>query len=231
MTEPRFHIVGHNLCPYVQRVVIVLDELQLPYERTDIDLNAKPDWLKPLSPTGKVPVLIVDGKTALFESQVIVEYLNDISSANLFSADPLARARERSWIAYGEQMLAVVAEVIYRAETTDQLTDALGRLAAMLDVLETQVQGSPFFRGPSFGMIDAVYATVFRFLPLLADLGLPSGKHDRLAEWQGALWNRPSVSRAVSAEFDSLLREFVAEKPSHAGRSLRSTPAVKRGAA
>jgi len=89
-------LISHKLCPYVQRAAITLEELNIDYKRIDIDLNNKPDWFKKLSPTGKVPLLVIDDDTVLFESAVIAEYIND-SATNaentLLSSNPLAKAK------------------------------------------------------------------------------------------------------------------------------------------
>ena len=62
----RIELISNLLCPYTQRAAIQLTEKGLPYERTYIDLAAKPAWFAPLSPLGKVPVLRV-GDEALFD--------------------------------------------------------------------------------------------------------------------------------------------------------------------
>ena len=64
-------LISHKLCPYVQRAVIALEELGIEYKRIDIDLANLPDWFKRLSPLGKVPLLLIDDETVLFESAVI----------------------------------------------------------------------------------------------------------------------------------------------------------------
>ena len=72
-------LISHKLCPYVQRAVIALTEKGVAFERIDIDLANKPEWFKAVSPLGKTPVLLV-GDTAIFESAVILEYLEDTQS-------------------------------------------------------------------------------------------------------------------------------------------------------
>src|ERR687887_2077602 len=88
---PTLKLVSHKLCPYVQRAVIALTEKNVPFERIDVDLADKPDWFKAVSPLGKTPVLIV-GDTAIFESAVILEYLEETQAMPLHPADPLVRA-------------------------------------------------------------------------------------------------------------------------------------------
>ena len=53
---PTFKLISHDLCPYVQRARIVLEEKAVPHELEFIDLAGKPDWFLAVSPLGKVPV-------------------------------------------------------------------------------------------------------------------------------------------------------------------------------
>ncbi len=114
-------LISHKLCPYVQRAVIALAEKGVPFERVDIDLANKPIgfWLSP----GKTPVLQVGGK-AIFESAVILEYLEETQTKPLHPADPLARAEHRAWIEFGSTVLNDIAgfyaapdEATFRART------------------------------------------------------------------------------------------------------------------
>jgi glutathione S-transferase len=84
-------LISHKLCPYVQRAVIALTEKGASFERVDIDLANKPDWFLGISPLGKTPVLQV-GDSAIFESAVILEYLEETQPKPLHPADALHRA-------------------------------------------------------------------------------------------------------------------------------------------
>src|SRR6476659_8494799 len=103
-------LISHNLCPYVQRAVIALNEKGVAFERIDIDLANKPDWFLKISPLGKVPVLVVTtdiGEVALFESNVICEYIEDTQAgAKLHPRDPLERAQHRAWMEFGSAILS-----------------------------------------------------------------------------------------------------------------------------
>src|SRR5258705_10198744 len=87
----RLKLISHKLCPYVQRAVIALSEKGVAFERVDIDLANKPDWFLAISPLGKTPVLQV-GDAAIFESAVILEYLEETQLRPLHPADALMRA-------------------------------------------------------------------------------------------------------------------------------------------
>src|SRR5215475_10067682 len=152
-------LISHKLCPYVQRAVIALAEKSVPFERIDIDLVNKPDWFKAMSPLGKTPVLNVDG-TAIFESAVILEYLEETQSNPLHPADPLERAEHRAWIEFGSAVLNDIwglytapDEAAFSAKVTT-LREKFLRIEARLNV--------PWFDGARFSLVDAVFGPVFR---------------------------------------------------------------------
>src|SRR5262245_6936050 len=105
--EVKLTLVSHKLCPYVQRAVIALSKKDVPFERVDVDLANKPDWFKAISPLGKMPLLRV-GQAVIFESAVLLEYLEETQPHPLHPADPLVRAEHRSWIEFGSSILSDV---------------------------------------------------------------------------------------------------------------------------
>src|ERR1700716_2152538 len=96
-TMRKLTLISHDLCPYVQRAVIALTEKAAPFDRVYIDLANKPDWFLAISPLGKVPLLKV-AAAVIFESAVILEYLEETQPNPLHPADPLARAQHRAMI-------------------------------------------------------------------------------------------------------------------------------------
>ena len=113
-------LISHKLCPYVQQAVIALTEKGVEFERIDIDIDLadKPDWFAKISPLGKVPLLLVagdDGEVALFESNVICEYIEDTQGgAKLHPQDPLTRAQHRAWMEFG----STIRSELWGLETT-----------------------------------------------------------------------------------------------------------------
>ena len=88
----RLTLVSHELCPYVQRAAIALDEKGVAFERVNVDLAVKPDWFLAISPLGKVPLLKV-GDAVIFESAVILEYLEETEAQPAASRRSAARGR------------------------------------------------------------------------------------------------------------------------------------------
>src|SRR5262245_32871173 len=140
-------LISHKLCPYVQRAVIALKEKGIPFERIDIDLANKPDWFLKISPLGKVPVLVVqtgDGEEALFESNVICEYIEETQAGTkLHPQDALERARHRAWMEFGS---AILSELWGLETTGDPVVFESKRqaIAAKFARVEEALSAGPF---------------------------------------------------------------------------------------
>src|SRR3954447_13580084 len=154
-------LVSHKLCPYVQRAVIALTEKGVPFERIHIDLRNKPEWFLAISPLGKTPVLQV-GDVAIFESAVILEYLEETAAKPLHPVDPLRRAEHRGWIDFGSVVLNDIAG-LYTAPDEIAFTAKTLQLGQRFARLEERVLAAPWFDGQKFSLVDAVYGPVFRY--------------------------------------------------------------------
>lgn len=207
-------LISHKLCPYVQRAAIALTERGVPFERIDIDLANKPDWFQELSPLGKTPVLVV-GETAIFESAVILEYLEETQAAPLHPRDPLLRAEHRGWIEFGSAVLNDIAG-LYAAPDEIAFKAKAAQLEQRFARLEVRVKAEPWFDGANFSLVDAVFGPVFRYFDVfdtIGDFGILAGK-PKLARWRNSLAARPSVRAAVSTGYPALLRDFLARRRS-----------------
>jgi glutathione S-transferase len=214
----RLKLISHKLCPYVQRAVIALTEKGVPFERIDIDLAKKPVWFLAVSPLGKTPVLQVGGR-AIFESAVILEYLEETQQRPLHPADPLTRAEHRAWIEFGSAVLSDIAgfyaagdEGAFKAKTM-QLSDRFARL-------EAHVAAAPWFDGEHFALVDAVFGPLFRYFDVfdeIADFAILADK-PKLRRWRDSLAQRPSVRAAVSPDYPALLHEFLRKRNSWLSR-------------
>ena len=205
----RLRLISHKLCPYVQRAVIALTEKGVPFERVDVDLANKPDWFLAISPLGRTPVLQV-GDTAIFESAVILEYLEETQPRPLHPADPLRRAEHRGWIEFGSAVLSDIAG-LYSAADEAAFKAKGTQLEARFARLEARVVAAPWFDGEAFSLVDAVFGPVLRYFDVfdeIGDFGILADK-PKLLRWRRSLAARPSVKSAVSADYPALLRDFL----------------------
>ncbi|MER9168750.1 glutathione S-transferase family protein [Mesorhizobium australicum] len=209
-------LISHLLCPYVQRAAISLAEKGVPFERIDIDLADKPDWFKAISPLGKVPLLRVrqnGDETIIFESAVILEFLEETQANPLHPADPYARARHRAWIEYGSAILNAIGR-FYSAPSEAGFLAESSALSAMFDRIEAELPGGlrsgRWFAGRRFSLVDAVYGPVFRYLDAfdrIGDFGILDGK-PLVQAWRGELSDRPSIRQAVAPDYPQRRRDL-----------------------
>lgn len=213
-------LISFALCPFVQRSVIVLLEKEAEFDITYIDLANPPEWFSEVSPMGKVPVLRV-GKTVLFESAVIMEYLDEVNPPSLQPADPLERARNRAWVEFSSELLFAQ----YRMSTAEDEAAFEKERAALrteLERLEAQVAG-PWFNGTDYRLIDAACAPLFLRLDLL-ERWHPTGLLDALpglTGWRDALLSRESTQRSVPADFQEALRGYIGSRGGFAAQLYR----------
>ncbi len=218
MTDSDLTLISHPLCPFVQRAAIVLLEKGVAFDRISIDLSNKPDWFLALSPTGKVPVLKVrqlSGEDAiLFESVAICEYLNETQGGEaMYPDDALLRAQHRAWIEFATQTFTEGWQFLHAKDMAT--ADARGAaFRARLSKIEAELGDGPYFAGADFGLVDAVYAPLFRYFGIIdrqvADpifAGLP-----RVTAWHAALAERSSVRNAVIDTYSDLFRDHLRQQ-------------------
>jgi len=216
---PKLILISHHLCPYVQRAAISLAEKGVPFERIYIDLANKPDWFRALSPLGKVPLLKVeheDGRSSvIFESAVILEYLEETQLNPLHPADPLERARHRGWVEFGSAILNRIARFYSAADPAAQSAEAQ-ELASMFARIEDELDVGPWFNGQRLSLVDAVFGPIFRYFDVIdriGDFGILAGK-PKLAAWRRSLGQRPSIKDAVTPDYPERLQAFFERKGS-----------------
>jgi glutathione S-transferase len=199
---------------YGRKVEIALREKNLEYEREMVAFSQaggyapKHPAVLAVNPKGQVPV-IYDGDLALFDSTVILEYLEDAyPEPALYPTDPGDRALCRQLELYADEILvAPVRRLMYRTEAPDpdparqaaRTADgksAVARIRELYYSLQERLSGQPFFCG-AFSVADiALFVTVLYALRLGGpDLGDVSA----LAAWHARVGARPAVA-AIAAE-------------------------------
>src|SRR5476651_1909548 len=150
----KYLLVSFKTCPWVQRAAIVLREKNVDFEFRHIDPDNRPDWFLAISPHKKVPVLRIDDRVSLFESNAIAEYLDETIAPRLHPMDPLARAVNRAWTDYVPSFAEAVTATAY-ADDAAVYDAAAARIRLPFErlekALETQGAG-PFFNGAHYAL-------------------------------------------------------------------------------
>ena len=202
-------VVSSTICPFVQRVTALLEQKKIPYEIEYISLLDKPDWFLRMSPNAQVPILIAESGAALFESDAIVEYLEEAYPALQPSVVPEVRAMDRAW-SYLATKNYLVQCAAQRSEDEDTLIERTEKLGKAFAKVEGALGKGPYFRGTDIGMVDIAW------LPLLHRAALIERHtgYDFLAgyplvkKWQRHLIETGLAEKSVADDFESAFTGF-----------------------
>ncbi len=189
----------------MQRSVITLNHLKVPYTIEYIDLSNKPDWFLDISPLGKVPVVQVNDGISIFESAVINEFVSEINPPVLHPADPVDKARNRAWIEYGSGLLGTNYQM-RNAKTEEDFLALKAKLVDQLKKVEEQIGDGPFFNGEEFSLIDSSYTPVFMQIDLISqkvDLDVYA-ETPKVGRWAEMMLSLPEVKTSVVEDFADL---------------------------
>jgi glutathione S-transferase len=208
----KFRLCSFKTCPWVQRAAIVLRAKEIPYEIEYIDRDNRPQWFLAVSPHAKVPVLQIDGKEALFESNAIAEYLEEVAAPRLHPEDAIERARNRAWTDYVTTLASAVSTTAY-SDSEEEFTARAARIAepfAKLDeALGKRGNAGPYFNGAKLSLVDAAYAPFlqrYTFMDRLRPLGIIE-RYPRLKAWRDALMAAPAVRASTVPEIEAAWQE------------------------
>ncbi|MGQ0523896.1 MAG: glutathione S-transferase family protein [Betaproteobacteria bacterium] len=208
----RYTLCSFKTCPWVQRAAIVLQAKRVPYDITYIDRDKRPDWFLAVSPHSKVPVLLVEGKEALFESNAIAEYLDETAAPRLHPEDPLVRARNRAWTDYVPTFASAISNTAY-SDTEEDFVARAAKIAEpfnkLNEALARRGNDGPYFNGPAFSLVDAAYAPFlqrYTFMDRLRRLGIIE-KFPHLAAWRDALVAAPAVKASTVPDIEAAWQE------------------------
>ena len=149
-------LIGSNASPYVRKVRIVMAEKKLDYQFVQENVWADETGISKSNPLGKVPCLVMEGGEAVFDSRVIVEYLDTLSPVGkLIPAQGRERAEVKTWEALADGL--VDAAILARLEATWAGRQDSERSQAWIDRQLGKVQAS--LKSMSQGLGDKPYCS------------------------------------------------------------------------
>ena len=166
-------LLGSLTSPYVRKVRIVMAEKKLDYQLVLEDVWASDAILKS-NPLGKVPCLVMEGGEAVFDSRVIVEYLDTLSPVGrLIPASGRERAEARTWEALADGMvdacILMRLEQTWSGRTDGQRCSAwverhLGKVNAAIIAMAQGLGDKPFAAGIHFSLADIAVGCALGYL-------------------------------------------------------------------
>jgi glutathione S-transferase len=167
-------LIGSLTSPYVCKVRIVLAEKKLDYSFVTEDVWSADTKIAESNPLGKVPCLIMEGHEAVFDSRVIVEYLDTLSPVGkLIPTGGRERAEVKTWEALADGLMdaAILArmETIWTGRTDSQRSQAwidrqLGKINNCLQAMGTGLGEKPFCSGVHMSLSDIAVGCALGYL-------------------------------------------------------------------
>ena len=197
-------LLGSTSSPYVRKVRVVMAEKKLDYEFVTEDVWGTDTTIAESNPLGKVPCLVMEGAEALFDSRVIVEYLDTLSPVGkLIPAVGRERAEIKTWEALADGLMdaAILArlEATWAGRTKAQRSQVwidrqLGKVNAALGAMAKGLGEKPYCAGIHLTLADIAVGCALGYV----DFRFPQidwrSEHANLVKLHDKLLQRPSFA-------------------------------------
>jgi glutathione S-transferase len=172
MAKPTLYSLGFS--PTCLRVFPTLALKGIEYDNIEVDITKKerPAAFNAVSPFGKVPVLVHDGRN-IIESVVINEYLDEVwPKPAMLPVDPAGRAYARQWIVYFNRVVTDRdGEFVHRNVDKDRKQETCRRIFPDLAALDRELAGKDkLFLGADLSLVDVAIAPFSRLLAIWSEL-------------------------------------------------------------
>jgi len=192
--------------PYARKARVVILEKNLPVEHVHADPWPEDTVVPEKNPLGKVPVLELEPGSFLFESALVVHYLDHVDGKSLDPADAPGYWQSQWWQALGNGMIdAVVQRVLEQRRPEGKRWDAkfereAARIARAIAVAEDAYRGGEYLVGGRFTLADVVMGTALQYI----DFRYPHdwrARAPQLARWVAGIGTRPSFEQTLPPGF------------------------------
>lgn len=190
--------------PYARKVRIVAAEKRIELEMEQVVLSAPDCPINQYNPLGKIPTLVLDDGECLYDSRVIVEFLDHRTPvAHLIPQDHLLKIRVRRWEALADGVcdaaIAAVMESRRPAEKQDAavIERQLGKVTRGLRVMSEDLGDARWCVHEAFSLADIAVGCVLAYVELRCpDIDWKS-QYPNLAKLYAELLSRPSFKNTV----------------------------------
>src|SRR5262245_9518303 len=207
MANARLKLIGSAASPYTRKARIVAAEKRIDFVWEAANPWASDSVVPSFNPLGKVPVLVLDDGTALYDSRVICEFLDSVSPiGKLIPADHRERIEVRRWEALADGVLdgGTLARLENARPSTERsrswIERQMGKVARGLDAMESQLGTRAFCFGTTYTLADVAVGACLGWL----DFRYPQldwrSERAELARLAAKLFERPSFVETVPHE-------------------------------
>ena len=198
-------LLASLLSPYTRKVRVVLAEKKIDCEMELVDVNPVENAVNPHNPLGKVPTLVLDDGTALYDSRVIVEFLDSVSPiSHLIPEDKRDRVAVRRWEALADGVLDAGLLVRYeglrekREQSKAWADKQLTRMHRAMAQMESELAERTWCHGDRYSLADIAVGCCLGWLGLRNPGDVDwHAKYPPLARHYGKLMERAAFAETV----------------------------------
>ena len=212
-------VISFKICPFVQRVTALLEAKALDYEIEFISLANKPQWFLDISPNAQVPVLVTESGRALFESDAIVEYLDEAYPALLAGVDAEQRAIDRAYSYLGSKQYLVQCGTMRSSDQAAYL-ERNAKMHKPLSNIAAAKAEVKFFNGDQLSMVDIAWVPVLhRALIVKQHTGVDLlAPWPELQQWQATLDATGLFAASCAKDFEAAFTDFYLASATYLGQ-------------
>jgi len=211
-------VVSFKICPFVQRVTGLLEAKKVSYAIEFIDLSNKPQWFLDISPNGQVPILITESGHTLFESDAIVEFIDDVYPPIENNVSHEQRAIDRAW-SYQASKHYLVQCSAQRSSDRSTLIERTEKLGKAFAKAEKELRDGPYFKGKLLSNVDIAW------LPLLHRAAIINNHacydfleaYPKVKAWQSSLLETGLAEKSVPEDFIEAFSNFYLSDATYLG--------------
>ena len=195
-------LLGSGPSPYTRKVRIVLAEKKIDCDFETVDVNPSENPVNALNPLGKVPTLVLDDGSTLFDSRVIVEFLDGVSPiSRLIPDDNRDRVAVRRWEALADGALDAGLLIRYeglraaKLQSKDWAAKQTGKLERSLAQMAADLGDKPWCHGDRYSLADIAVGACLGWVEFRKPGGVDwRSRYANLAKLYDKLMERPAFA-------------------------------------
>ena len=198
-------LIGTLTSPYVRKTLVVLSEKKVDYDFVLASPQAEDGIVRRHNPLGKIPVLVLDDDSALYDSRVITEYLDTVTPNNrLIPASGRERITVKRWEALADGLTDAVVAILHESRRpAGEINPAYverqrGKIQAALKTMADDLGEQSWCHGNAFSLADIAVGGALDYLSFRNPEIDWRSEHPNLARLLDKLMQRPSFAETAA---------------------------------
>ncbi|CAD8187399.1 unnamed protein product [Paramecium pentaurelia] len=147
------------------RVLALMCHKNIKFEIKFIEMHCKPEWFVKISPLSRVPILMIGDDIVLFESDAIMEYIDEISPPQIMPSDPIQKALDRGKFEYASELMKNMSIFVFCYDE-EKFFKQRELLKKNIEQVDKWLENKKYMNGDQISLVD------FCFIPIFVNLNV-----------------------------------------------------------